>query len=158
MMSDPLASVGDVKLCPACGLDKPFSANRAHRDGFQTYCIDCNREYQRRHYRKHVAKYRARALERNKRWRAVVRRVFEEEKARPCSDCGRRYPPFVMDFDHVDPETKRFTIGRDGWNRIATLVEIRREIAKCDVVCANCHRIRTHTRRRSLGRVDSNHH
>jgi hypothetical protein len=144
-----------MKKCPACGVEKSrdsFSSNRAHRDGLQTYCIDCSREYQRRHYKKHADKYRARAAVRNEQRRAAVRRVFREAKARPCSDCGQRYPPFVMDFDHVEPETKRFTIGRDGWNRIWSLIDIRREIAKCEIVCANCHRIRTHNRRGLLGR------
>ena len=60
-----------------------------------------------------------------------------------------------MDFDHVDPETKRFTIGRDGWNK-RTIIDLREEIAKCEVVCANCHRIRTASRKRALGRLDSN--
>jgi hypothetical protein len=104
--------------------------DRAHRDGLQTYCTDCNREYQRLHYKRNADKYRARAVARNEQRRAVVRRIFQEAKAQPCSDCGRRYPPFVMDFDHVDPESKRFTIGREGWHR-RTLIDIRREIAKC---------------------------
>ena len=60
-----------------------------------------------------------------------------------------------MDFDHVDPNSKRFTIGRDGWNK-RTLIDLKGEIAKCEAVCANCHRIRTHIRRRLLGRQDSN--
>lgn len=157
-LSDPPRTILRMKRCAACGSEKPrssFSSNRAHRDGLQTYCIDCSRVYQRRHYQKNAQKYRARAVARNARRRAVVRRIFQEAKAQPCSDCGRSYPPFVMDFDHVDPGSKRFTIGRDGWHN-RTLIDIRREIAKCDVVCANCHRIRTHTRRRSLGRQDSN--
>lgn len=62
----------------------------------------------------------------------------------PCADCGQRYPFFVMDFDHVRGE-KKFNLSRvasvgHSW---AVIIE---EAAKCDVVCANCHRIRTHTR------------
>jgi hypothetical protein len=59
----------------------------------------------------------------------------------PCADCGQRFPPVVMDFDHRDGETKSGTIstkiGIWGWARILA------EIAKCDIICANCHRIRT---------------
>ena len=160
-MSPLTPTILSMKRCPACGLEKPrqaFSVNRAHRDGLQTYCIECSREYLRQHYRRHGDKYRVRAANRNKQHRAVLRRIFQEAKAQPCTDCGRRYPPYVMDFDHTDPETKRFTIGRDSWR---TLIEVRREIAKCEVVCANCHRIRTHRRRSErrrfeLGRQDSN--
>jgi hypothetical protein len=49
-----------------------------------------------------------------------------------------------MDFDHA-PGTKTFNIGRDRGSRSAHVVAA--EIAKCEVVCANCHRIRTHYRR-----------
>lgn len=63
-------------------------------------------------------------------------------KDRPCADCGVSYPPCVMDFDHVRGDKK---------NNVATLVAshygvatISAEIKKCEVVCANCHRLRTH--------------
>jgi hypothetical protein len=66
-------------------------------------------------------------------------------RAVPCSDCGERYPPCAMDFDHRDPSTKRAAvtrmIGRAGTQRLLD------EIAKCDIVCANCHRLRTSRRR-----------
>jgi hypothetical protein len=61
-------------------------------------------------------------------------------KDQPCADCGRRYPSECMDFDHVRGK-KIFGIARE-WNRWGWKT-ILREIAKCDVVCANCHRIRT---------------
>lgn len=64
-------------------------------------------------------------------------------KSRPCADCGRTFPPLCMDFDHVRG-VKLFLIGTAvRWKSIAALNE---EIAKCDVVCACCHRIRTETR------------
>ena len=68
-------------------------------------------------------------------------------KAGPCKDCGRVFPVECMDFDHVpDRGEKLFTLGPAGascrpWD------ELRAEIDKCDVVCANCHRTRTLQRR-----------
>ena len=62
-------------------------------------------------------------------------------KSSPCADCGGEFPYYVMDFDHRDRSMKKFTIGlmlHEGWGRI------REEVAKCDIVCANCHRIRTY--------------
>jgi hypothetical protein len=63
----------------------------------------------------------------------------------PCVDCGGRFAPCVMDFDHRDARTKAYTvsrmIGRAGTAKILA------EIAKCDIVCANCHRDRTYRRR-----------
>ena len=157
-MSPPSPTILPMKWCAACGSEKlrsSFSSNRARPDGLQTYCIVCSRVYQREHYKRNAEKYRARAAARNVQHRGMVRRIVQEAKARPCADCGRRYPPWVMDFDHVDPANKLFTIGRDGWYRKG-LIDIRREIAKCEVVCSNCHRTRTHRRRTELGRQDSN--
>ena len=62
----------------------------------------------------------------------------------PCADCGRRFPPCVMQFDHRDPSTKKLTISRSRTRGHATLLA---EVAKCDIVCTNCHRERTYKRR-----------
>lgn len=63
-------------------------------------------------------------------------------KDKPCHDCGKQYPPVVMDFDHVpDRGIKVAEI-----SRINSREKIIEEIAKCDVVCPTCHRIRTVTR------------
>lgn len=73
-------------------------------------------------------------------WRASQRSVIEAAKAKPCADCGGTFPSVVMDFDHVRGD-KLFNIGSAGAHhgRQALLDEI----AKCEVVCANCHRLRT---------------
>lgn len=59
----------------------------------------------------------------------------------PCYDCGKEYPPVLMDFDHV-PERgpKLFGISRMERQSKEKILE---EIAKCDIVCPLCHRIRT---------------
>jgi hypothetical protein len=62
--------------------------------------------------------------------------------ARGCTDCGYRTHPEALDFDHVDG--KRFTISRavaHSWD------DLLAEIDKCEVVCSNCHRVRTAQRR-----------
>ncbi len=133
-----------------CGENKAlsqFSRNRHRSDGVQSYCTDCRREYLRRHYARNIAKYRSAARARNERRRAAIRWVIDRAKDRPCSDCGLRYPPYVMDFDHRDSTRKRFNIGRDAFALIPDAV-LREEIEKCDVVCSNCHRMRTHGRMR----------
>ncbi len=58
-------------------------------------------------------------------------------------DCGNRYPYYVYDFDHRDPTTKKACVARmicQGYGIDA----IKKEIEKCDIVCANCHRERTY--------------
>lgn len=69
------------------------------------------------------------------------------QKDAPCSDCGGRFPSVAMDFDHRPGEVKLHNVGamtRSVMSRAA----IDAEIAKCDLVCANCHRVRTHVLRR----------
>jgi hypothetical protein len=98
------------------------------------------KEASRRYYEKHKDEYYAR----NKLKRARIRAwmaIYKE--SHPCLDCKLYYPNFVMDFDHRDPATKV----RDP-NRLASRLswkKMHEEIAKCDLVCSNCHRFRTHT-------------
>lgn len=66
-------------------------------------------------------------------------------KNKPCADCGVQYGSEVMEFDHIDPSTKKFSLA----NARTSLENILIEAAKCDVVCANCHRIRTSIRRKN---------
>ncbi|HEV2009592.1 MAG TPA: hypothetical protein VGS17_01005 [Candidatus Limnocylindria bacterium] len=66
--------------------------------------------------------------------------VYEFLLTNPCVDCGETNP-VVLDFDHVDPTTKRWSVGRMLSRRTTTAV--RREMSKCVVRCANCHRRRT---------------
>ncbi len=70
--------------------------------------------------------------------------LIRESKDKPCMDCGKTYGYWVMQFDHREPKLKEFNIA--AWNK-HNLEDIRIEIAKCDVVCANCHMDRTHMRR-----------
>ncbi|KKL22649.1 hypothetical protein LCGC14_2433320, partial [marine sediment metagenome] len=68
------------------------------------------------------------------------RQIILQAKSVPCVDCGTMFPLPAMDFDHVRGEklgcVSRLT-ARFGKTRLLE------EMAKCDVVCANCHRIRT---------------
>ena|SRR4030042_15749 len=76
--------------------------------------------------------------------RSTKYEYIKGEKDKPCADCKIKYPPYVMQFDHVRGR-KGFTIGSHYMKK--TMEQIKNEIAKCEVVCANCHAKRTHTRR-----------
>ena len=65
----------------------------------------------------------------------------------PCLDCGRRFPFYVLQFDHRDPTEKRYTVSQ--MISHAGPETILAEVAKCDIVCANCHRDRTYRRRKA---------
>lgn len=79
---------------------------------------------------------------RNKTRKASFRDIIREVKNRPCADCGQSFPHYVMDLHHNDGEDKRYNVSAV-W-AISSKEKLLEEIAKCEVVCANCHRIRTH--------------
>lgn len=83
-------------------------------------------------------------LRRNK-YKSLMRIYINKIKDKPCMDCGKKYAPYVIDFDHRDGKKKEIDIGRmigGGWSR----KKVNKEIKKCDIVCSNCHRIRTYNR------------
>lgn len=65
-------------------------------------------------------------------------------RSQACADCGNDYPWYVMEFDHVRGSKIR-TIA--AMSSSVGMTKLKEEIAKCDVVCANCHAVRTFKRR-----------
>jgi len=59
-----------------------------------------------------------------------------------CEDCGLVFPNCCFQFDHRDLETKTFGISN---NKRKSIDDLKTEVDKCDLVCANCHAIRTAT-------------
>lgn len=97
--------------------------------------------YNKTYYQANVEyfrRYRCRQLK-------AIRQLIIAFKSRPCLDCGQDYPWYVMEFDHTRGKKVR-NIG-SGWG----INRLRKEIAKCDIVCANCHSIRTYKRRGRKG-------
>ena len=73
--------------------------------------------------------------------------VFVEEylSTHPCVDCGED-DIVVLEFDHLGKEPKKATISQLKFNNYS-IETIIKEIEKCEVVCANCHRRRHYVRR-----------
>jgi hypothetical protein len=67
-------------------------------------------------------------------------------KQGPCMDCGNTFPTCAMDLDHVKGEKKDDISGLIGSG--STLRILMEEVDKCELVCANCHRVRTYNRRK----------
>jgi transposase len=86
-------------------------------------------------------KTRQRSQKRRTEMRQIIATIKEESG---CVDCKKKYPYFVLDFDHISGEKTDGIARMVLWN---TLEEIYEEISKCEVVCANCHRLRTHKRK-----------
>lgn len=71
--------------------------------------------------------------------RSKKQALVQLAKDKPCLDCGGRFHPAAMEFDHCRGE-KLFILSKVGGYSIE---QILAEIKKCDAVCANCHRVRT---------------
>jgi len=133
-----------TKLCRKCDTDKPldqFNKNKAKNDGLQSMCRGCSRANGKSHFDRNKGYYRDKARERSGRMRPVVRQwLYDYLKVNPCS-CGES-DPAALEFDHTDPAMKKYTIATMA-TRGVSLDTVKAEVAKCQVLCANCHRKRT---------------
>lgn len=82
---------------------------------------------------------------RRRRWRHKLRAEIAQEKLNRggCVKCGYNEHPAALDFNHIDPSTKEFDVGsavKHGHGR----ERIWAEMDKCEILCANCHRIHTY--------------
>ncbi len=133
-----------MKYCPKCNQQKSlnnFAFKNKRRRLLLTYCKECNREYQRIHYRTHLADYK----QKSGRYKEFIRRenrlkIIEYLGENPCVDCGEG--DFrVLEFDHVRGD-KRQPVSILHSNALSWRT-LFKEIKKCEVRCANCHKRRT---------------
>lgn len=92
------------------------------------------REYKRRWYRENKAKHISYVRKREEGIDAWFR-SYKETLC--CEVCGENHPA-CLEFHHTDPKQKKFSVSarRDR----PSLEKLKEEIAKCKVLCANCHR------------------
>lgn len=131
----------NMKVCSRCGQAKEADEFATRRTKKQPWCKECNRAYARLYYQDNRAKLLQdiNKLKTDRRLRSE-QYIIEYLLCHPCLDCGEN-DPVVLEFDHVRG-TKREIISMlvsQGY----TLTTLAAEIAKCEVVCANCHRRRT---------------
>lgn len=133
------------KICTKCNKYKPISCFhvRSKKDGtFKSHCKQCCSVRDQAYYVSPSSK-KKKSLKRSrikleKRNRTLLLDFLSSSS---CKDCGIG-DIRVLDFDHL--KDKRYTISaRFKSLSVETLVK---EMEKCDVVCANCHRIRTSSR------------
>jgi len=72
----------------------------------------------------------------NKRYKVLIEAI--EFLGGECNKCKQKFDPVCYDFHHVDPNNKEFTIGD---NMLLAKHRIQKEVEKCILLCANCHRL-----------------
>lgn len=137
-------AVLDGRRCSRCGEVKAideFPIKNKRTGWRRTWCRGCCAAYGREHYQQHRGTYIARARSRRRIEIPRIKRVIDEYlRAHACVDCGET-DPLLLDLDHRDRALKREIVSRLA--RGGSLARVLAEIAKCDVRCGNCHRIRT---------------
>lgn len=124
--------------CGKCKQTKPdeeFAWKIKSKGRRNSYCRSCQKEYRQRHYKDNHSQYR----ERISQWKKDQKTQFYDwlslQSCKDCGNCDTR----VLECDHLSD--KEFGIS----SKIGTysFERLMIEISKCDIVCANCHRIRT---------------
>ena len=135
-----------MKICSKCKLELPLDNFNKKGESVQPYCRPCDNARSRNYYASNKEHHKKVIRDRNKKYIDEVRFWIREIKeANPCLDCGISYPYYVMDFDHVKGK-KNGDISRMVGSAVAK-AKIIEEISKCEIVCSNCHRERTHMRK-----------
>lgn len=132
-----------MKKCTKCQRElklAEFNKRSSSKDGLAYQCKKCNSDNLKNHYNNNKQKYYEKNIRKKKKIQDLVSKYKSEN---PCCDCHKKYDPICMDFDHIND---------DKIKNVSALVnhgsfkKIKEEIDKCELVCANCHRIRTRDR------------
>lgn len=129
-----------MKKCSKCKQQLPDTAfakrrYKSGKVGLQPYCKKCNNSERVKYYKnnkQHHIDYN------EKRLRAVQDKVMQHLLENPCVECGET-DILVLQFDHINPKDKEFSISDALRGRRYTWKRVEKEIAKCRVLCANCH-------------------
>lgn len=124
-----------MKKCSVCGELKPlseFAINKTKKDGHACDCKSCRKKYRDQHYQENKEYYKNKA----KAYRTKKHKEFDElRKTLKCAICGEnRF--YCLDFHHIDPSEKETEVTK----LIESPRRLKKELEKCIVLCANCHR------------------
>jgi hypothetical protein len=134
-----------MKICSACSLQRAVEEFNRKGDALQSKCKSCQGAYHRLYYQRNKSRFIAKNRRNKNRQRKRLRAILLEIKRRPCQDCGGTFHPWVMELDHRDGAIKEAAVA-NLVSKGCTDARLLEEIEKCDVVCANCHRMRTYLR------------
>jgi hypothetical protein len=128
--------------CKECKTEEYFSKSARNRDKLQSWCKICSRTARLKHYYDNHVVERSKTDSRNKiAYIKNMKLIWDYLLKHPCVDCGESNP-IVLEFDHRDRSSKISNV-QVLVNKYFKWDKIQAEIDKCDVRCANCHRVRT---------------
>jgi hypothetical protein len=137
-----IARVAIMKQCNTCKENKKlgdFHKKSCVPDGHSNKCKTCQKKYQQSHYLRN----KDRIYQNNLSKRKYLAQEVDKLKDYPCKDCGKKYEPFCMDFDHLSDKIMAVS---KMVHETFSLEKIKEEITKCELVCVLCHKNRTYQR------------
>lgn len=131
-----------MKICGECKEEKElseFHKNSTKAFGVANTCKLCRKKYHNKWYSENKELQKSRVKKANKKVRRENRkRLWDYLLTHPCVDCSESRPQ-VLEFDHVRGKKRKDVSSMMDYSW-ATILD---EIAKCDVRCANCHKMKT---------------
>ena len=131
-----------TKICTKCGkeaLETEFRWRNKSDGKRHSFCKECNKKKDRAFYAGSATrrkKLRTRQKERYKKKKTWYQDLRNKLK---CSICGYNKCSYAIEFHHRDPSKKEYAVS-DLVKRDYSIERIIKEMEKCDVLCANCHR------------------
>jgi len=125
-----------IKECPKCGEIKSFdefNKDKTRKNMIASWCRDCNTKSNKIFREANKERYSYNANKRVRKQRDIIDE-YKIEKG--CIKCGYNKIASVLEFHHIDKETKEYSIGSIVGNN---LKKVWREINKCIILCSNCH-------------------
>ena len=123
-----------MKICSKCNQEKEYSDFNKNGNRLTSWCKRCVRSRSKQHYdEKGILKKEKRKLyiQQRREW------FNEYKKTLKCIKCGENHVA-CLEFHHRDPGEKDFEIA--SLVSTANKEKLLKEMEKCDVLCANCHR------------------
>ena len=130
-----------MKTCSKCHIIKPyeeFGKVNKNKDGYNGKCKLCKREYDNTFHKNRTLEDKTlkyeKQINRLKEIRKFLSNYMDDKSCKHCGD----HRKVVLEFHHL--RDKNFNLA-DGIKK--SINTIKKEIEKCEILCANCHRIET---------------
>jgi hypothetical protein len=140
----------NTKYCPGCEEDVDiglFAKSKSRVDGLQPYCKFCKKCIDATHYRNNKAKQLARNRKKKQQIRDAIDAIKELAGCRFCLE----HDPCCLDFHHCRGDKEQSISNMVGHG--CSFEKVNKEVEKCTVICANCHR-KLHKGKIVLGATD----
>lgn len=125
----------DIKWCPKCETEKDvkeFGKDKSRKDGKQTICKECHRNYSKKHHKTNPENYHRLMKTRRDYFYKFIYRFKRRQK---CSKCGEKRW-YLLEFHHTGDEEKEFGVAT---MHSRSIKRVKKEIRKCILLCSNCH-------------------